>query len=163
MHRSLRRSPLAALASIVACVALAFTLTGCAGGDGDDVTEPSLDATTSPGATENATMTPVPIAEVPEIASFTWQQSQALPDFDGSLHETDDPAEIQALREVLAAHGVVEAFTYDHGDCAGGLSTWVNYQTAAGEDVSISASSCEGETTFESALATLVTGWRTGE
>ncbi|GGA56659.1 hypothetical protein GCM10011490_03120 [Pseudoclavibacter endophyticus] len=146
------------VAAAVGLVLAALTLAGCASAD----PEPTIDPTTSPGPTADSGMTPVPIDEVPEIASLTWQQSQALPDFDQSAHTTDDPDDIEELREVLAEYGITGDFRFDHSDCEGGLTTWVTYETDAADEVTITANSCEGETAFESELAALVTGWRTG-
>ena len=136
---------------LVAAAALALALAGCAPGAGGPVGTPEEGAT-APSA--------VPIGEVPEIASIWWQQTQPLPGFDHSAHTTDAPADLAALRETLAAHGVTGSWRFAHPGCESGLTTWVTYTTASGDEVELIANSCEGESPFEADLSALVSGWR---
>lgn len=150
MRRATRWRAVAVLA-----VAAALALTGCTGG-----------GTTGPTGTETVATeggpSAVPLDQVPDITSVWWQQAQALPDFDHTAHTTTDPGDIAALRQLLADHGVVDAFRFTHPDCEGGLTTWVRYTTAAGDEVELQTNSCEGADAFERDLNALVSGWREG-
>ena len=117
----------------------------------------------STGSTEGAAPGPsaVALAEVPEFTSVWWQQSSTEPEFDFTPHTTSEAADLSALREVMAAHGVTGAFRYAHADCEGSLTTWLVATTTAGDEVKLQTNSCEGASGFDVALNELVSGWRT--
>lgn len=150
-HLTISRAPRRTLAALALAAVGALTLAACSGEQ--DPTE----TTTPPVEWDRPS---VSIDDVPAIASITWQQAQAVPDFDHAEYTTDVPEDIEALRGVLAEYGVTESWRYQHADCPGGLTTWVTADTPTGTPIEIQANSCDGASPFDEAIGDLVTEWR---
>lgn len=101
-------------------------------------------------------------AEVREITSVSYSQSQALPDFDGSTHTTTDPADIADLTSVLKEYDVTGSYSSARNTdgCTGALSTTVTYTTVDDSEVTLDVEGNCKETTFDNALGDLVSTWR---
>lgn len=99
---------------------------------------------------------------VDRIASATFSQQQAVPDFDGSEYTQDDPAEIQKLKDLLDTYDVDPA-SYDSGlePCPGSLTTQVKLAyTDSDLGTQFELGGC-GDSDFDEAATDLFSQWRT--
>ena len=110
-----------------------------------------------------ATLAAVAACSAPDtspIVSATWEQSQALPDFDGGPGEVTDPAQLAALAEVLDDHDIEGQDVSIGESCPGSRSTDITYETEDGGEFHVSVDTCEDDEAAQ-AIDGLVSGWRT--
>ena len=81
---------------------------------------------------------------VSNIASITFDQSKAVPDFDGSEYVIDDADDLAAFEELLDEHNVVPGvyFPSQEADCTGGTGTNIAVTYADGEEGALSLYDC---------------------
>lgn len=94
------------------------------------------------------------------IVAATWEQSQALPDFDGGPGEVTDPAQLAELAEVLDEYDLSGQDVSIGEGCPGSRSTDLTYETEDGGEFHVAVDTCEDDEAAD-AIDALVTGWRT--
>jgi hypothetical protein len=129
-------------AAVLVIPALALALIGCSNAAPDD---PGGDGTTT-------------------IDSVTFEQYQAVPDFDDSEYLQTDAGALAELQALFDEHGVVpgETITTEQDECDGGLSTNLELEYSNGETVEMFIADCglPEYDEFNAAANDLFTDWR---
>ena len=100
------------------------------------------------------------------IASITFEQSKAVPDFDGSTYTVTDADRLDEFAQLLEKHGITitELAGLAGNGCDGGTSTSVSIEYADGEAASaLLAEPCddgEPHAEFLDEATALLTSWK---
>lgn len=94
-----------------------------------------------------------------DVATATFSQYAAIPDFDDSEYTTTDWRELARLRDILREYEITADYESAAEPCDGSTSTNVAYRTGAGDEFILDVHGCQYEG-FEAAVTDLVNSWR---